>query len=409
MDEIKNPTEPEVAVEAPGGTLDFGAGDGLAAFEQSLAEVETSTIDEFSESSMDFDNFIVLSKKDLTNFCRVVEPLTKVSIDEYSKCVYVQPLDDSTVELKFVNTPYVCSMIVANKSNKTMKPFAVSVANLKKITASAYASVVLVEQNDCVNIAVCGSLLFLETKPLDSSLYNIDKTPCTKAFDKEIAVHVFNKIGSVLSLSERSSEKVILVKNNFAYVSTSFFASKTKSPFGKSSDFILYKAVSDILGIVADLSKVELKYEIVEDQLFVSCDGSIYCQMPLGPESKINDFYSPAIEQVLSFSSSVVVMNDVLTRLVGLVYSLDYLSDIMDIEFTNEHMKVTIYSAALTNPSVYELPIVEGTPETVGNFKANSKILKIFLGLVSTDVKYSYTESGLGVENQYGKFIVRKN
>lgn len=384
-------------------------GDNLDAFEASLAEVETSSVDEFSESQMDFEKFIVLSKKDLTDFCRIVEPLTKISIDEYSKCVYVEPKDGGTVELKFVNTPYAVSMTVANKSNKTMAPFMVSVSNLKKITTSAFASVVLVEQNGCVNIAVCGSLLFLETKPLDSKLYNIDKTPCTKSFDKEIGIHVFNKIGSVLSVSERSSEKVILIKNNFAYVSTSFFASKTKSPFGESKDCILFKAVSDILGIIATLSKVDIKYEIVENMLFINCDGNIYCQLPLGPESKIGDFYSPTIEQVLSFDSNVVVMNDTLVRLVNLVYNLDYLSDIIDIEFTKEDMKITIYSSALTNPSVYSLKIVEGEPEEVGNFKVNSKVLKIFLGLVSTDVKYSNTAAGLGVENSYGKFIVRKN
>ena len=61
-------------------------------FDFSPEELENSIsgmeqVDEFN-TSIDYDNFIVLAKKDLANFCRVVEPLTKQSIDEYGKCVY---------------------------------------------------------------------------------------------------------------------------------------------------------------------------------------------------------------------------------------------------------------------------------------------------------------------------------
>lgn len=381
----------------------------LEDFEASLAETTVEELDEFSESTMNYERYIAVNKKDLVNFCRVVEPLTKAATDEYSKCVQISSVDNSTVQLKFVSVPYVVDMKVDNKSNKVIRPFVVSISNLKKIVGQAFNSIVLVEEGEGISLAICGSLLFLETKPLDETLYQVNIQPVTKEMDRELSIQLFNKVGAVLSLSERASEKVILIKNNSAYINTSFFAAKIKSPLKDSRDCILYRAVAQILGVLADLSKVSLKYEILDEKIYVNCDGNLYCELPLGPESKLGDFYSPLIDQVLTFDSTIVVMNDNLIRLVSLVHTLDYLSDVIDIEFTETEMKVTIMSSAQANPSVYPLRIVEGRPEVLGNFKIQSKILKMFLSLASSDVKYAFTEAGLGVSNSFGSFIVRKN
>ena len=136
-----------------------------------------------------------MSKKDLTNFCRIVEPLTKVTINEYGKSVLVRPLDVNTVELCYVNDPYSTFVRVPNKSGKMMKPFAVSVANLKKITTNAYASLVLVEGKDEIDISICGSLLFLETKPLEEKVYDEVHETCKNPMDMQAALYAFKKVG----------------------------------------------------------------------------------------------------------------------------------------------------------------------------------------------------------------------
>ena len=113
----------------------------MDSFESSIADMDSNQIDEFSEN-LDYEKFIVLAKKDLTNFCRIVEPLTKITVDEYGKSVQIMSVDKDTVELKYINNPYIVSMRFANKSGKQISTFYITVSNLKKLVTNAYTSLV---------------------------------------------------------------------------------------------------------------------------------------------------------------------------------------------------------------------------------------------------------------------------
>lgn len=376
--------------------------------EASIAGMDSDSIDEFS-STMDFEKFIVLNKKELANFCRLVDPLTKASIDEYGKSVFVTCIDTDTVELRYFNNPYVVCSRVSNKSGKQVKNFAVSISNLKRIVASAFASIILVEDKDEINLALCESLLYLETKKLKESQYSFDRVPAENLIDKELAGYTFRKMGSLLSCVDRASEKVVVIKDNYANFSTGIFASKTKSPFVESPDFVLYKQVSDILGVLSDISKVTLKWSIVENTLYLDCDGTIYCALPIGVGEKVNDFVSTAQNYILNFDATISVINDTFLRLVSVVKTLDYLSDILTISFSEDKFKLTITTSSQTKSSVYEFPIVEGKPEITGDMKLTAGVLQTFLQVVGTDVKYSFNQNGLGIKNEIGNFLIRKS
>ena len=113
----------------------------MDSFESSIVDMDSNQIDEFSEN-LDYEKFIVLAKKDLTNFCRIVEPLTKITVDEYGKSVQIMSVDKDTVELKYINNPYIVSMRFANKSGKQISTFYITVSNLKKLVTNAYTSLV---------------------------------------------------------------------------------------------------------------------------------------------------------------------------------------------------------------------------------------------------------------------------
>ena len=89
-------------------------------------------IDEFN-STIDYEKYIVLPKKELNNFCRIIENLTKSAIDDYGKSVLIRCLSATSVELVYVNNPFGASLIVENKSGKTVKTFAVAATTLKKV------------------------------------------------------------------------------------------------------------------------------------------------------------------------------------------------------------------------------------------------------------------------------------
>lgn len=376
--------------------------------ESSLNEMEIGQIDDYSEG-MNFEKFIVLNKRDVTNFTRTIEPLIKNTIDDYGKSVFITSVDQDTVELRYFNAQYIVCMKVANKSQKLIKDFALLATTLKKLVTNAYSSIVFVEDDDEINLALSESLLYLETKPLDKKLYDFKRVNPEHFMDKEIALYTFKKIGSMLTASDRASEKVIVIKNNHANFNTGYFAAKSKSPFVKSEDFILFKAVSEVLGVLSDVSKVDLRYKIQGDKLIVSCDGMLYCELPIAGQEKVEEFYSLTAENALKFDADIVVVNDSLLRLIQVVKSLDYLSDIVTIEFTKKKMILTITTSNQTKPSIYKFEIVEGSPSRIGEMKVSVDILTTFFGVTGTDIFYAFTEEGLGIKNDLGVFIIRRS
>lgn len=373
--------------------------------ENSIAGMEQ--VDEFS-SSIDYDKFIVLSKKDLSNFCRVVEPLTKQSIDDYGKCVFVHCVNADTVQLTYMNTPYRVSNNIINKSGKMVKDFAIPVVTLKKLVCQAFASVILVEQDNEINIALCESLLYLETKNLDTEQYKFEKYATEKDIDKECAVYTFKKIGSSLVLTERASEKVIVVKDKKVNFNTGVFAARSKSPFSGEENFVLYKQVADILAILAEFSKTNVKYGIHGDIMALDAEG-FYAEVQIGDEDKVKEFLSPTADANLNFNATVQIVNDNVLRIITVVKNLEYLSDIVNLEFTKDAMTLVISNQSQSKKSNYKFNIIEGAPEETGDMRVTVDVLKLFLSIVGTDCKYSFTSVGLGIATPDGKFVIRRS
>lgn len=391
-------------------------GTGIDDFETSIADMTGEQVDEFSEQ-MDYDKFVVLDKKELTLFCRMIEPLSKVAIDEYGKSVHIESVNEDSVVLKYVGKPYVVSQVIANKSGKTIDEFSVSLTILKKLVTNAYASLIFVEQEKNgvkeYSISVCNSLLYVETKPLDCKTYKFEQAATVPTIDKQKALYTFKTIGSILSCADRAAEKVVIIKNNKAYFNTGAFVARTDSPFGETKDFVLWKAVTDLIAVLAETTKNSLNYYLDDtnpgkEKLVLLADGVIYCECPFGPEQRVSEFYNPGIEQLLNFEASVSIMGDSLLKLVALVKNLDYLSNIVSIEFTDDKVRFVIYSQDMQKSSPYEFPIVEGHPDNKGVLKSQVEVLKTFLELTGTDVKYAFNDNGLGIHNDNGSFLMRK-
>lgn len=375
------------------------------ALEEQISNMEQ--IDEFN-SSIDYDKFIVLSKKDLANFCRAVEPLTKQSIDDYGKSVFFHCLDNDTVQLSYINRPYFIEQVVPNKSGKQVKDFAISVSTLKKLVCQAFSTLILVEQDNEINIALCESLLYLETKPLNYAEYQIEKKETPKDIDTEAALYVFKKIGASLTLTERASEKVIVVKDSTVNFNTGVFAACAKSPFSGEERFVLYKQVSDIIAIFAELGKTNLHYGL-DGEVFVLRTEGFYAELLVGDDEKVKEFSSPTAEANLSFNASVELINDNLLRIITIAGGLEYLSDIVTLDFSKEAMTLIINNQNNTKQSNYTFNIVAGAPEEFGTMKVTIPVLKLFLSIVGAECKYSFTSAGLGIETPDGKFIIRKS
>lgn len=370
-------------------------------------QMNVSEVEEFTED-VNYDKFLVLSKKELNDFCRIVEPLTKQAVDDYGKCAYIHAQEDGTVKLSYINTPYRVEQIVSNRSGKMVKDFAVSIAVLKRLVLQAFSSIILVEKDDEINIALCEDLLYLETKPLLSEYYPTERIDTEDSIDIEISKFIFKKVTSLLSLTERASEKVMVVKDGNINFNTAVFNAKVKSPFSGNQSFVLYKQVADVISILVDTTKSNLKYTIKDSIIVIEKEG-VYIEAQIGSSDKVNEFSSPTANIVLGFDAQVKIINDNLYRILSVVKNLEYLSDIVTLTFDNENISMIINSKNQSKQSVYKFRIVEGQPEEQGSLKITIDVLKLFLSLAGVDCKYSFTENGLGIEVQNGKFLIRKS
>ena len=200
--------------------------------------------DEFLKN-LDYDQFLILSKKDLTDFLRIVEPWTKVSPDLYGKAVMIESVDSNQVVIRYVNHPTYVQKVLTNKSNKSCPTFFLQVDVLKKIVTESYASVVFVYENDEVNISLLDNLLYVQTIRLNEAEYQIEgKEKHFKNVDTEVAKLLFKRVANILNLTDRVSEKNIVFKEEKAYLYRSVLCQVGVAFEGKET-FVLYKPIAD--------------------------------------------------------------------------------------------------------------------------------------------------------------------
>ena len=371
-----------------------------------------SGIDEFTED-LSFENYIVLSKRDVIDFCKIVEPLTKASIDEYGKCALIRSLDDNSVEFLYKNSPFFVTMRFVSKSGKRLKrSFAVPVEVIKKLAVNSYASLVFVEDVD-LQLALGESLLLVETKPLDEELYKNRPKNTVMDIDRQRALYTFRRVGSLLSNSDKQQEKIMIVRNNNVHINTAFFISKIKNPFGDCCDFIIYNMVVQSLGILSELSKNSIKYGIEhgEEQSIMSVlvDGTIYCEFPIGGPERVEEFFSPVAQKSLDFEPNISILNDSLYRILTIVRALPYLSDIITISFEKDNFVFGISTVNFEKHMTYTFKVLEGTPEFKGDMKVNVDVLRTYFEITGSEVKYAFVDEGLGIKNENGIFLIRRN
>lgn len=380
----------------------------------SLIEDEISSLDS-SElqndpllQSINYDNYILLSKKELSEFLRVIEPWSKVTTDSYGKCVRVTCPYKDQVLLQYANLPNQISTICINKSEKTVPEFFIQIELIKKILSESYTSVAFVYENNEMNIALLDKLLFIETLPLSSEIYTtppID-SPLTSQVDIEKANYIFKKMSFMLNLADRVSEKVMIIRDDKVIVNTNAFVAEFDSPFSSPLQATLYKTVTDTLGLFTELAKTSIVTNFSRDMkmLHISVDGKLEAHLSI--ISDIEQFLSPRVDALLNFTPNITIQNDIILRLAQVATSFDYLNNTLSFNLQPDLLKVSIVSSDLTRKTDYDLQITSPSQITPSEIKLGSKLLKSCLEALGGISKYHLSPQGLGLSTDVGKVLI---
>lgn len=370
----------------------------------SVEEVQVVT------ENLDYDKYIVIDRKDLTNFVHLVSSLSRQSVDAVGRSIFFDCSAQGVITLKYSNTPFFATMTVSNKSVKTVKDFALSIATVVKLLSQGFSALVIVEDEDGnLNIAVADSLLYLDSINISSDVYAHINHEVTKVLNKEVTSYVFKTLGSALSLTDRTSEKVIVMKDGKAHFTTGAFIAETTTPFDPEDNFIVYRTVADIMATIVDSTSSELRYSIVDDDTLVISDGcSIYIELVVGSGMLIPKFLSPAAGLQLSFDADVQLMNDQILRLTQVVSSLEYFASQAVLEFSGSALKITFEAASSGKKSTFTFRTLSGS-FSEGTMKVAIPTLKMILNLLgSADTQYALTDNGLGLQTSNTKLLIRK-
>lgn len=354
----------------------------------------------------DYDKCLVLNKKEVANFIRIVEPLTKACIDTYGRSIFIHCEGPDAVTLNFNNVPYLIKAKVSNHSGKMVRDFAVDVVTLRKLICSIPTSLIIVEQDNDLYLSFAGQLMIIESQSLMASQYDVDQKMATDTIDKEIAIQAFKNVSGILANSDRAFEKIAVLKKGQLYYNTGCFAACLASPFSGDVDMLVYKQVADAITTLCDISKDEVMYGIYDKTLVVS-SGSYYAEFPTQTGDKVNEFVSTSSNIALQFDANIEVVNDALEQLITIVRSLDYLSKNLTLRVSNLSMDFEVQLSNFSKSFTYSFPIASGRPDANGEMHLKADVLALFMKIVGKDIKYSFTQQGLGIENVYGRYLLK--
>lgn len=369
--------------------------------------VDEQAYEEVNASDITYEKFVVLSKKELLNFCKVVEPLTKYSIDEYGRSVFIRCVGDEGMEFCYRNDPYKIVFKGTNRSGRRIADFDLSFGVLKKLLTISDASLVFVETDEGLSLSVCSSLIPLESHRLLSSQYEFKRVEGFQPFAKAEGAYAFRRVGAVLSLTDRASEKVAVVKDGAITFSTVTFTTRVKSPFAHEEEFIVFKQTSDVLGMITEIATSIGYYQ--EGSMLYICTEGAYCELPVGSRERVREFLSPTTMNLLRFTPNIRIVNDNLLRVISTVNSLEFLSNMVGIECDARELRLIVSNVSHSRTSTFRYDIAEGRPEVTERLTVSTGVLRLFLSLVGADVCFSVNPNGIGIKNEYGVFLLRRS
>lgn len=381
--------------------------EGLTELEQIEASLANDDFDDEEQlQGLDYESFVILKKQDLLKFLRAVEPWVKTAVDQYGKCVRVRSTSKEEVEFSYINGPMALTAKVINRSGKTIPQYFIQVSTLKRIVTETYASLVLVHENDELNIALLNNILFVETVNLNEEEYEAVKLETEQALtrvDVDALALLTKKLSFVLAATDRVAEKVVNFKDDKAYISTAVFAAKVRNPF-EFGDMSISKIGMDLLGILTEVSKLAFNAVRVENSLLVEVDGLWRAVIPV---FKLDNVLIDKASEVTGFKGTMEVSNDELTKLVDVVKSFEYLSEVLEFK-VGKDLEVNIRSKDLTRKVSYNFPYT-GQPETTDEvIRVSAAIVKPYLHLGGDTTQYAFTKYGWGLQTEWGELLIRR-
>lgn len=378
--------------------------------EDPLAGLEGVTAEDIESlkktTGLTYENYISIPKAEAQPVLRVIESLSKISTDSYSKNLYVESTPDK-ITFRYNNDPYFFEYSIQNRAGRTIDPVSIPIAHIRKLLNNVNTNLIFVQENGQLNVCLGENLLFVETMPFDKKYYTFSFVECKEQLDLPYMQEHLRSFVSLLSSTNNASEKNIICKDGISYFNAGAIIGKAKSFFG-DHQIVISKIVLDAITTLVDEAQAGLSISISDSTMTLDFAGVAKCQFPVTTDpSTFDTFLSPLFIDSFKYEESVLVVNESLKQLLQVVNALDYFTSFVKIDFYRDKFVLNAHRKE-GGPVQYEFKYLEGTTKEA-SISVSIPVLLAVLSKASINTKYSTSTGNLIVDLDTVVFCIRSN
>lgn len=378
--------------------------------EDPLAGLEGVTAEDIESlkktTGLTYENYISIPKAEAQPVLRVIESLSKIATDSYSKNLYVESTPDK-ITFRYNNDPYFFEYSIQNRAGKTIDPVSIPIAHIRKLLNNVNTNLIFVQDKGQLNVCLGENLLFVETMPFDKKYYSFKFVECKEQLDLPYMQDHLRSFVSLLSSTNNASEKNIICKDGVSYFNAGAILGKAHSFFG-DHQIVVSKIVLDAITTLVDEAQAGLYISIEDSTMTLDFSGIAKCQFPVTTDPATFDtFLSPLFVDSFKYDESVLVVNESLKQLLQVVNALDYFTSFVKIDFYRDKFVLNAHRKE-GDPVQYEFKYLEGTTKEA-SISVSIPVLLAVLSKASINTKYSTSTGNLIVDLDTVVFCIRSN
>lgn len=373
----------------------------------SLEGVTKSDVESVQGSTgVSFENYISITKQEISPILRTIECLSKVSTDAYSKNLYMETTKEK-ITIKYNNSPYLLEYSLDNRSGCVFPAVSIPIAHVRKLVGNVSTNLIFVWDKEQLSICIGENLLYVETASFDPKQYAFEFSTCEEVLDAAHIKENLKDFSSLLSATNNAAEKNVICKGESSYFNASAVFGKAKNFFGEHS-MVISKLVADAICSLADEAKQGIRCNVVENRITLDFVGLAKCVFPITTDPVIFEtFLSPLFLNSFQYNGEALIANESLRQILSLINALDYFTSFACVDFRKDDFSVIAHKKS-GGDTEYKFRYLDGTLEPV-SFNVSIPVILTVLGRSTAAAKYSTSNGNLIVDLDTVVFCVRSN
>lgn len=296
-------------------------------------------------TSLQYEHYVSLPRVSLNPMLSVLESLTKLVASISGKDVHIAPKEDF-IEFRYANSGYNLLYRVVNITGLSFPAFAMKVEHLKKLVGTVDSHLVLVWDESKSSGAdmfmhVAGNLIDVEKVQFNEQLYEFGMPELPDALDAHRLGSLLPDFASLLSQSERPSERQLLNIGEHSYINIGSVLGKTDSFFNGRTCILSRSLVNHVVTLVGYAGD-EVRASFSEDYMEMTFGGLCYFKFIYVSGEMTNRFMSPMFKSSFNYDSAVKFDSVSLSRVLEVIGTLDYFSDTVRLEFGQDACRLLV-------------------------------------------------------------------